>query len=115
MNKHMARAKRTLGKQLKAETSAAESLAIGRDVIISALCMKYAAADKATPVWARYVIKAALAYVALPPVASRASQVARFADDVGVLTSTSSVVSKFFKPGHIKKARQHFRRLSGFS
>lgn len=93
------------------EINSLNFLQLGQSTVLSALCMNHALADKTTPPKARYIIKAALAYI-YPPT-SNAADVSplKLGDIVGVVASAASVVEKHIKPRHIQQAKKSLAEL----
>ncbi len=75
------------------------ALAAGRDVVLKALELYYAAKDKDTPVWAKTVIYGALLYFISPMDAiPDIIPVVGYSDDLGALVAAAATVSAHITP-----------------
>lgn len=97
--------------KLSSENKSLSFLQLGQSTLLSALSMSHALADKATPPKARYIIKAALAFVYPPTSNAKGMSPLKVGDIVGVVSSAASVVEKHIKPRHIQRAKKSLMEL----
>ncbi|WP_028455977.1 YkvA family protein [Chitinilyticum litopenaei] len=86
----------------------------GREVVGRALCLYYAAQSPATPVWAKSVIYAALAYFIFPlDAVPDLAPLVGYTDDMGTLAAALATVAFYVNDEVKAKADAALRRFFG--
>ncbi|MCW5752671.1 MAG: DUF1232 domain-containing protein [Alphaproteobacteria bacterium] len=87
------------------------ALSAGREVIVSALKLYYAADDKDTPVWAKTIAITSLGYFIFPMDAiPDLTPVVGYSDDLGVLAAAIAIIAAHIKDEHVRKAEEVIER-----
>ena len=90
------------------------AMKIGREIIEKALILYYAAQHPATPLWAKTIIYAALAYFISPVDAvPDAVPAVGFTDDLTILAAAFLTVSLYITPEAIARAKAKMRDIFG--